>query len=52
MTRTTWGGKGSFGLFVYISQFIIKGSEDKRIHQGREADAEAMEECCLLDFSP
>ena len=36
--------------YASTSLFIIEGSQDRNLEAG--ADAEAMEEYCLLDFSP
>jgi hypothetical protein len=37
-------------LMIPHKLFIIKGSQDRNLEAG--ADAEAMERCCLLAFSP
>lgn len=53
--KANWGGKGLFGLFFHISVRHQRKS-GQELKKGRnlktEADAEAMEEYCLLACSP
>jgi hypothetical protein len=51
MTKATWRGKGLFSLHFHIMVHHGKkpGQELKQgMNQEARADAEAMEECCLL----
>lgn len=53
MTKATWGGKALFGLNS-TSQFITKGNQVRNSECSNletAANAEAMEECCLLACS-
>ena len=49
MTTATQGGDGLFGLYIHIT---VQRKSGQELKQGRNleagADAEAMEECCLL----
>jgi hypothetical protein len=53
--ETSWGGKGLFSLHFYIVVHHQRKS-GQELTQGRNlearTDAEAMEECCLLDCFP
>jgi hypothetical protein len=53
-TKTTRGRKGLFGLYVHITVHPRgKSGQELKQYGNLEAgaDAEAMEECCLLVFS-
>jgi hypothetical protein len=43
--------EGVYLAYTFTSPSVIEGSQDKNRRQEAEADAEAMEECCLLACS-
>jgi hypothetical protein len=51
MTKSKLGRKG----FIWLTSLITEGSQDRNVKHGRNleagADAETMEECCLLAHS-
>jgi hypothetical protein len=53
--KAIWGGKGLFSLYFHIAAHH-KRKLEQELTQGRNleagADAEAMEECCLLAYFP
>lgn len=55
MTIKQWGGKVSFGLYLYITVHHQKKS-GKEMKQGRDLElgdfAGAIEGCCLLTWHP
>jgi hypothetical protein len=56
MTKSKLGRKGFIGFSFFISKPITEGDKGRNSNRAGSleagADAEAMEECCLLACSP
>ena len=54
-SKASWGGKSLFGLYIHLTVYQWRKKSELELKQVRnleaEADAEAMEGCCLLACS-